>query len=357
MAVSGGVDSAIALHLLRTSCPSKPVTAVFMNNWDASDQEEIACTLDADYDSARRACHQLGVPLRRLSFRREYWCSVFQRSIEAYNGGMETPNPDVLCNREIKFGVLLEWARSNGYDTLATGHYAKICYLKDMGRTVLMQAKDKRKDQTYFLSQIRCNPSRLMFPLGDHCKSQVRGIAHSLGMDWLLQRPESMGICFVGQAKKFSSFLQQYLEPGTGGDFIDLETGKVVGVHVGLPYYTIGQAAKLPSQLHKYYVARKDGQSNVIFLVSNRLHPVLNPTKLKVADWNLFIDAPLPVGDIFCSIRSEDKDGTRVKQIGESHIELDAPIYAPAPGQYAVLYQEHADGHRICLGSAKIVSE
>lgn len=333
-----------------------------MNNWDARDEPSLgACTLDADFDSAFRAAKKIGIPLHRVNMTKEYWSRVFQPALEAYSSGVETPNPDITCNREIKFGALMGWAKIERIDFLATGHYAQI-YTNREGQmspiTLLQQSVDLGKDQTYFLSQ---TPQEALhssiFPVGGLLKSEVRSIAASLGFDWLLKRPESMGICFVGPGKhRLSRALQEYLPVEQCGPLICLETGKVIGEHRGLSSLTIGQNARLASMKSRMYVAQKDKKINAIYLVDSLDHPSLNPYTIKIRyiAWHSnYLSGR--VENVYVSIRSQDKLGVPVKSITPQCIELESPVFAPAAGQYAVLYKD-VPGHdrRVLIGSAQI---
>lgn len=329
-----------------------------MNNWDARDEPGQECTLDADFASASRACRHLGIPLHRVNLTREYWTRVFEETLRAYGSGVETPNPDVLCNREIKFGELMGWATRNGFDTLATGHYVQKYEMGD-GKQVLMQAVDLGKDQSYFLSQVPSAvlPSAL-FPAGSLLKSDIRRLAADLGLSHLLHRPESMGMCFIGRRTRFSQFLRDYI--GGDGDSDDsgamVYGGREVGRHGGLGSMTVGQGARIASMGRRLYVARKDKASNTMELVDSLDHPLLNPYSLKA---NLTWHLPTTDGQLFCSIRSQDKHGVAVKSVsgsaGDERVELEGPVFAPAPGQYAVLYQA-VPGHdrRILVASGPI---
>jgi tRNA-specific 2-thiouridylase len=332
-----------------------------MNNWDARDEPELGgCTLDADFGSAARAAKHIGIPLHRVNLTKEYWSKVFQPTLAAYGTGTETPNPDVACNKEIKFGELMRWATREQIDALATGHYAQI-YPHEMpgscrpGVCVLQQARDLNKDQTYFLSQSPQDALRdALFPVGGLLKAQVRDIAAGLGMDWLLKRPESMGICFVGTASKrrFSRALQAYLPAQRPGPIADLETGQVIGEHQGLSTLTIGQNARLASMPSRMYVAQKDASANTIYLVNSINHPSLNPRRIKIRGLAWYTE---PTGRMFVSVRSQDKVGVPVGSVSAGSIELESSVFAPASGQYAVLYEEvPGQDRRLLVGSATI---
>jgi len=328
-----------------------------MNNWDARDEPLAGqCTLSTDSQSALRAATMLGIPLHRLNLSREYWLKVFEPALRAYQGGRETPNPDVECNREIKFGAVWTWAQRKGFDALATGHYAQV-YSNELG-SWLMQAEDEGKDQSYFLS--RMPPSSLphvIFPLGHLRKTEVRKHASSLHMSWLLARSESMGICFVGNSRKrsqgFASVLRAYLPDNKVGPMVMAGTGRVVGEHGGMAGVTVGQGARIPSMHAKLYVARKDVQNNVLYLADSLLDPILNPSTLQIR--NLTLRLAHPSAALRCSIRSQDKLGTPVLQVNASEIRLDGTVFAPAAGQYAVLYQDVPDAPKpVLVGSAVI---
>lgn len=328
-----------------------------MNNWDARDEPALGgCTLDADFDSAFRAAKTIGIPLHRVNLTKEYWLKVFQPALKAYSGGVETPNPDIACNREIKFGALMGWARRERFDALATGHYAQLYEAQtNRDRTVLLQQSvDLSKDQTYFLSQAPQEALKgALFPVGGLLKSEVRSIATSLGFDWLLKRPESMGICFVGPGKhRLSRALQEYLPVELCGPLTCLETGKVVGEHGGMSTLTIGQNARLASMKSRMYVARKDKQANVIYLVDSLDHPSLNPCTIQYRYINWYSE---PAEKMHVSIRSQDKLGVPVKSVSPQCIELESSVFAPAAGQYAVLYKD-VPGHdrRVLIASAQI---
>jgi tRNA-specific 2-thiouridylase len=260
-----------------------------------------------------------------------------------------------MCNREIKFGVLLDWARNAGFDALATGHYARIH--KENDCRWLMQAKDLSKDQTYFLSRMPSESLKhALFPLGQLEKRQVKDIAADLGMEWLLKRPESMGICFVGSQQgrsHFSAVLDAYLPTETPGPLIMLDTGKAFGEHTGSSKMTIGQNARIHSMPSKLYVAKKEGST--VYLVDSFQHPALNPKSFQIRDLILNRPPESASGPMLCSIRSNDKHGTPVVSLSEYEINLDKQIFAPAPGQYAVLYRQLTGHDRpVCIGSAII---
>ena len=228
--ISGGVDSSVAAYLLKQQ--GHDVVGLFMINWDADDGQ---CTAMEDYEDVKRVCDKIGIPYFSVNYAKEYYDRVFTYFLDEYKKG-RTPNPDVLCNREIKFGPFLEKAKALGADMIATGHYAKT-FQKD-GKTYLAKASDLTKDQSYFLNQLSQKQlSSVIFPLADITKKQVREIAKKLELS-TAEKKDSTGICFIGE-RNFKKFLKQYL-PAQSGEIRTLDE-KVVGHHDGLMYYTIGQ--------------------------------------------------------------------------------------------------------------------
>ena len=229
--ISGGVDSSVAALLLAEQ--GYDVECIFMKNWEDEDGE--VCTSADDYNDALQVCNILGLPIHSVNFSKEYWDKVFSYFLSEYKAG-RTPNPDVLCNREIKFKAFLNYAMKLGFNKIATGHYAKIECINSQYR--LLKGKDKNKDQSYFLYMLSHDPlSRSEFPLGDLDKKDVRNIAKKAGLP-TADKKDSTGICFVGE-QNFKQFLERFL-PANPGDIISSD-GKKVGTHSGLMYYTIGQ--------------------------------------------------------------------------------------------------------------------
>lgn len=254
--MSGGVDSSVAALLLKKQ--GYEVIGLFMHNWEEDDDNGV-CTAVTDYEDVKRVCNKLDIPYYTVNFAKEYLDRVFKYFLEEYNKG-RTPNPDVLCNREIKFGPFLEYAKSLGADFIATGHYAKV--EKRGNLTYLMKAKDTGKDQTYFLNQLSQNQLRdVIFPLGDLCKDEVRKIADENGLS-TAQKKDSTGICFIGE-KRFRTFLKSYL-PCNRGQIVDLQ-GNVVGEHEGVIYYTLGQRRGLNIG------GKKDGNGDRWFIVDKNV--------------------------------------------------------------------------------------
>lgn len=267
VALSGGIDSAVAALLLKRQ--GHRVEAVFMQNWDARiESKGRHCTVEADFDSAHRVAKSLAIPLHRVNFVRQYWQSVFEEALRGYSRG-NTPNPDILCNREIKFGSLLQWCSENGVSHMATGHYAQIVAHQD--QFWIGQAADLTKDQSYFLAGVdRSKLSSVLFPVGGmSSKHQVREIALGEGWDFLLSRPESMGICFVGKRRRFAEFLGEFItfKPGA---IVQVDNGKVLGQHSGVEGYTIGQHLGIGGMPARMFVIKKCLDSGTLFVSSQR---------------------------------------------------------------------------------------
>lgn len=347
--VSGGVDSAVAALLLREQ--GHDLEALFMANWD---EDDAYCSQAQDFQDARAVCKELGIVLHRVSFAEEYRRQVFDDFLAAHRAG-RTPNPDVLCNREIKFGVALAHARRLGATHLATGHYARR--VDGVDGPGLYKAVDRAKDQSYFLHAIdREQLSAALFPLGGLTKSEVRAKARAAGLP-VHDKKDSTGICFIGE-RPFREFLAQWL-PDAPGPVVD-EQGIELGRHRGLAFHTLGQRAGLAigglrgRAEAPWYVAHKDAGRNALVVVQGQDHPLLMSQTLVTgrAHWL----AP-PSADRFrcaAKIRYRQTDQpceVGVRDDGGLELRFDAPQRAATPGQFAVLY----DGER-CLGGAAIES-
>ena len=347
-AISGGVDSAVAAWLLLRE--GYRVEGLHMTNWEDDDGY---CTAAKDLRDARQICTDLGIPLHSVNFAREYRDQVFADFLREYAAG-RTPNPDVLCNREIKFGVMLEYAKRLGGTLLATGHYARVS-----GDGRLIKGADPGKDQSYFLHQVsRDALARTLFPLGERVKDDVRRIANEAGLA-VYDKPDSTGICFIGE-RPFREFLARFI-PEQPGDAVT-PTGQVVGVHHGLAYYTLGQRQGLgiggrADGNHKpWFVAGKDQARNALIVVQGREHPLLWSIGLTTGPVHWIADQPaaLDGGELRCCVktryRQADIDCT-VQRLADGGlaVRFDSPQWAVTPGQYAVFYQ--ADE---CLGGGAI---
>ncbi|XP_022219173.2 mitochondrial tRNA-specific 2-thiouridylase 1 [Drosophila obscura] len=360
--MSGGVDSAVSAHLLKER--GHRVLGVFMRNWDEHD-EAGRCSGEQDLKDAEWACQRLGIELRQVNYVKEYWTAVFSAFLDDYQQGL-TPNPDILCNRHIKFDLFHRHALERiGYDAVATGHYARNSlgnFLEHRGcggDARLLIPADTFKDQTFFLAGIpRQALQRTMFPLGDLAKSEVKSLARQIGLQRLAQKRESTGICFVGK-RDFKSFIREYIA-SRSGQFVDTDNGAIVGNHEGIHQWTVGQRCRLGSFLQPYFVARKEASSNTIFVAAGHDHPALLSTRM-------YIEAPnwlcaqsqqrlASTGSLRCRFRFQHTKPLvdcclRSCPDGGFEVLLDAPLRAITPGQYAVFYDEMA-----CLGAARILS-
>jgi len=346
LGVSGGVDSAVAGLLLRRQ--GYKVTGLFMKNWE-EDDEDGYCAAEKDLQEAKQVCEKLAIPLKTVNFASEYWEHVFQHFLSEYRAN-RTPNPDVLCNKEIKFKVFLEYALSLGADKIATGHYAGV--REQDGIYYLTKAADIEKDQTYFLHTLGQKELRYtLFPLTTLTKNEIRDIAKSAGLP-NFDRKDSTGICFIGE-RRFKFFLARYLstEPG---DILTLD-GEYKGRHDGLAFYTIGQRQGLGvgGPGGPWYVVDKDISQNVLRVVEGENHPALFSDGLIAQDisWVAESQPGLPMRctartrhrqpEQACMVETSDNAGLRVI--------FDEPQRAITPGQSVVFYQDE-----LCLGGGII---
>ncbi len=348
VALSGGVDSAVAALLLRRA--GHEVHGLHMTNWE--DDEAGYCTAAADWQSARTVAAELGIPLHRTSFTAEYREQVFKHFLADYAAGL-TPNPDILCNREVKFGVCLEYARRLGGKQLATGHYARIVQESD-GSARLYRAKDTNKDQSYFLQAMPAAALRVAaFPLGDVLKSEVREDARRAGLP-VYDRPDSTGICFIGE-RPFREFLQQYLQGAAGP--IETHGGEVLGYHEGLMYHTIGQRQGLKigglrdGSNAPWYVAAKDVARNALIVVQGQDHPALYTQSFSTATpvWLQMRETRFAECHVQVRHRQQAVPCTVSLDALGARVALRAPLRGVAPGQYAAFYAGEE-----CLGGAPI---
>jgi len=346
--MSGGVDSAVAALLLQEAGWS--VEGLYMSNWE---DDDAYCTGAADFQDARRVCDTLDIPLHRVSFAAEYRARVFAHFLSDYAAG-RTPNPDVLCNREIKFGVCLEYMHRLGASTIATGHYARVERRADGVR--LLKAADISKDQSYFLHQVAPQAlARTVFPIGGLRKEEVRRLAHGAGLA-VFDKPDSTGICFVGE-RPFEEFLARHLRQ-VGGP-IETAAGRVVGEHRGLAFYTLGQRSGLRiggragTAAAPWYVAVKDGARNALIVVQDPDDPLLLSDEFEVESVHWFGEPQ----DLECGVKTRYRQNDlpcRV-QIGPEgrpdtvRVRLRMPARAVTPGQYAVFYRGE-----VCLGGGVI---
>lgn len=361
VALSGGVDSAVALHLLIEE--GYDVSAGFMRNWDSLANSDIlgnptlgdpACPQEVDYDDALAVANKLGVKLYRVDFVKEYWDNVFTYFLKEYENG-RTPNPDIFCNKYIKFDAFLKWARSLGFDYIAMGHYAKKVVIN--GLTYLGEARDTDKDQTYFLSQLSNKQlQQTLFPLGDLTKGEVRKIADSLKLD-VARKSDSTGICFIGE-RHFRDFLKNYI-PMQEGPIVDLTTNEVIGRHQGVFYYTIGQRRGLGiggikgrDDNPRWYVAKKDVSTNTLYVASDEESIYLQSTKITFTDLN-FLTKEISDGqeiEVRFRYRQKKVKATFYKTSETTgKLLFPTPYLSVTPGQAVVFYDKG-----LCLGGAII---
>jgi tRNA-specific 2-thiouridylase len=350
--MSGGVDSSVAAWLLKRD--GYDVVGVFMKNWEDDDTDEY-CTSRVDLVDAASVADVIGIELEAVNFAAEYRERVFTLFLRDYESG-RTPNPDVLCNSEIKFRAFLDHARTLGADAIATGHYARTRRTPE-GRVELLKAADATKDQSYFLHRLtQAQLAPVLFPLGDLRKRDVRELARRAGLPTHAKK-DSTGICFIGE-RPFRDFLARYL-PRTPGPMVTPD-GRNVGTHQGLAYYTLGQRQGLGiggtrhGDAAAWYVAGKDLAGNRLVVVQGHEHPLLRRNDVDANDvhWIAGSAPTLPsrymaktryrMADAACAVRQED---------GMLRARFDAPQWAPTPGQFLVIY----DGD-VCLGGGVIAA-
>ena len=344
--MSGGVDSSVAALLAKRA--GHDVVGLFMKNWEDDDSDEY-CSTREDLIDAAAAADRIGIELEAVNFSAEYKERVFAEFLREYSAG-RTPNPDVLCNAEIKFRAFLDHAMRLGAETIATGHYARV--EKRDGIFHLLRGKDASKDQSYFLHRLtQVQLSRVMFPVGELKKTEVRRIALEAGLPNHAKK-DSTGICFIGE-RPFREFLNRYL-PKQPGPIVD-ERGNSVGEHIGLAFYTIGQrkGIGIGGQGEPWYVAHKDLQTNTLVVVQGHDHPLLMKKSLSAADTAWVAGAPPPEQSNHSAktrYRQADAPCTLTRVL-ESEIKVDfsTPQWAVTPGQSVVLY----DGE-VCLGGGVI---
>ncbi|KAJ1990521.1 hypothetical protein H4R33_001699 [Dimargaris cristalligena] len=373
--MSGGVDSSVALYFLKQQGYTN-LEAVYMRNWDTSDEQGV-CPSELDYQDVQAVCRQLGIPHHRVNFTRQYWNDVFAHTLQAYGLG-HTPNPDILCNREIKFGALLQYCRTRFATPtggpppppfwIATGHYARVLFNTPAGEEgrgsaqggdglyQLARGIDPRKDQSYYLSALRQDQlAHILFPLGNYTKPEIRTRAQQAQL-LTAHKQESMGICFVGKRRRFADFLAEYI-PERPGDILTVD-GQVVGQHQGLFSFTVGQCARVHHGPHRWFVYHKDIPTNTIRVVAGRDHPLLFTLRItgNAPNW---VAGCAPDGlahglILEAQVRYHQTPAVRcwVRQVpGSANLDIEflTPVRGVAPGQYIVFYSGS-----ICLGNARI---
>jgi len=346
--MSGGVDSAVAALILKEQ--GYDVVGVFMKNWEETDENGI-CTADEDFAQVRLVCDQIGIPYYGVNFAREYWDRVFSYFLEEYTRG-RTPNPDVMCNKEIKFKAFLKFAMELDAVKLATGHYARIGYQD--GKYRLLKGADPGKDQSYFLHVLgQKELSKAMFPVGELPKSEVRALARRAGLA-NAERKDSTGICFIGE-RHFKEFLSQYL-PASPGDMVDLDSGMRLGRHDGLMYYTLGQRKGLGiggvGSGEPWFVVDKDLEKNILYVTQGKDHPRLYTVGCRVTDLS-WVTEEAPGKQFRCNAKFRYRQSDQPVEVyvegNECTIWFDEPQRAVTPGQFAVLYMGDE-----CLGGGVI---
>ncbi len=336
--MSGGVDSSVAAYLLKEQ--GYDVQCIFMKNWE-DDDDDFYCSSEEDYNDAVQVCDLLDLPLHAVNFSKEYRENVFKYFLEEYKSG-RTPNPDVLCNKEIKFKFFMEYALELGAESIATGHYARIN--NSSKGFELLKGIDNNKDQSYFLYLLgQKELSKTLFPIGEMTKSEVRDLAIKIKLPNSKKR-DSTGICFIGE-RDFKSFLKQYL-PAQPGDIITSE-GKVVGEHDGLMYYTLGQRKGIGvggghgTTEEPWYVVKKNIKRNLLVIGQGHDHPDLYSKNIKAGQLHWITSAPSIPIEYTAKIRYRQKDQkctiTEIQQ-GIANIIFTENQFAPTPGQSIVFF-------------------
>ena len=349
--MSGGVDSSVAAILLKKQ--GYNVIGLFMRNWDSTLNNDYLgnpnignvdiCPQETDYNDALAVCKKIGIPLHRIDFVKEYWDYVFKYFLDELKKG-RTPNPDIMCNKYIKFALFAKEARKLGADYIATGHYAKHedGYLK--------RSLDQNKDQTYFLSQVTKEELKdVLFPLADYLKPDVRKIAEEYGLV-TARKKDSTGICFIGE-RNFTKFLENYL-PNKEGDIVDIDTNEKIGKHIGLMYYTIGQRRGLDigGTKDKLFVVGKDLNKNILYVAEGEDNPYLYSTSCIIEDVNFNCD--LRPTKCTAKFRYRQKDNpVELKYLDDGNVlvKYKEGVKSVTPGQACVLYDND-----ICLGGGII---
>lgn len=349
--LSGGVDSAVSALLLKQQ--GYDVTGVFMQNWETGNDDPF-CSAQQDLSDARAVCDILQIPFLTVNFSKQYWNNVFQHCLNEFSLG-RTPNPDIGCNKEIKFKVFLEHALQLGADYIATGHYVRSQKINDQYE--ILKAFDNNKDQSYFLYTLGQGAlSRTLFPVGEMPKPKVREIAKQAGL-YNYNKKDSTGICFIGE-RKFKDFLSEFLltKPGP----IETTEGKVLGKHDGLMYYTIGQrkglnmGGKKDAKQAPWYVIDKDIKRNILIISQGHDHPLLFSSSLICDDLHWIKEEPPKTLPMHCvaktRYRQSDQACTITSLDGNRYnVQFSNPQRAITPGQSIVFYQDD-----VCLGGGII---
>ncbi len=368
VAMSGGIDSSAAAFLLKKQ--GYDCVGVFMSNWDSTDEVGSGdwCTMSQDKKDAREVCDRLDIPMVEVEFMKEYWNEVFLPFLESYQSGIETPNPDVYCNRHIKFDAFLKYAMGTvGADYMATGHYARTSPTHG-----LLRGLDNDKDQSYFLSLVHKEAfDRVLFPLGEYKKSEVRDLVRGpLRGLAVVKKRESMGVCFIGK-RKFRDFLGQYIDL-TPGRFVDAESGAILGHHEGAELYTTGQGARIGGTTDKYFVVSRHQpplqcstefglRYGDLFVVKNTDHPLLlsKSITMQASTLSWVCGSPphglLHTGSLRCQCKTRYRQALTSCTLflrpdsDEVVVTFDQPTRAVTLGQVIVFYAQD-----VCLGGGVI---
>ncbi|HBH39863.1 MAG TPA: tRNA 2-thiouridine(34) synthase MnmA [Curvibacter sp.] len=366
--LSGGVDSAVSAHLLKQQ--GYEVVGIFMKNWEDDDDSEY-CSSNIDFVDAAAVADVIGIEIEHVNFAAEYKDRVFAEFLREYQAG-RTPNPDILCNAEIKFKAFLDHAMRLGAEKIATGHYARVRLNEQTGKHELLKGLDPSKDQSYFLHRLnQAQLSKTLFPVGELHKTEVRRIAAEIGLP-NAKKKDSTGICFIGE-RPFREFLNRYIqkEPGPIRDGTppagDKAYGRVIGKHVGLSFYTLGQrqglgiggikakgAQKGGGEHAPWFVARKDMEKNTLWVVQGHDHPLLQSHALHALDASWVAGEPPAPGPMAAKSRYRQADAAcTLGNVTSTSFDLQFPAaqWAVTPGQSAVLY----DGE-VCLGGGVIAA-
>ncbi len=355
--LSGGVDSAVSALLLKQQ--GHEVIGIFMKNWEDDDDDEY-CSTKQDFIDAAAVADVIGIEIEHVNFAADYKDRVFAEFLREYQAG-RTPNPDILCNAEIKFKAFLDHAFALGADKIATGHYARVRHNPPTGLFELLKGVDNSKDQSYFLHRLtQSQLSQTLFPVGEIEKTEVRRLADVAGLP-NARKKDSTGICFIGE-RPFREFLNRYIAKAPGP--IKSDAGRVIGQHQGLSFYTLGQrqglgiggikdkgAQRGGGEHAPWFVARKDMASNTLWVVQGHDHPWLLSPQLHADDLSWIAGAPPLAGSYFAKTRYRQQDAACTLSWPNAHMQLDFPQaqWAVTPGQSAVLY----DGE-VCLGGGVI---
>ncbi len=348
--MSGGVDSSVSAYLLKEQ--GYNVIGLFMRNWDAALNNDIEgnptfgeniCPQEQDYNDAKKVSQELGIPLYRVDFIKEYWDYVFKYFLDELKKG-RTPNPDLMCNKYIKFDLFIKEAKKLGADYIATGHYARM----EDGH--LLRGIDSNKDQTYFLAQVKREAlENVLFPVGGLTKPEVRQIANEIHLE-TANKKDSTGICFIGE-RNYQKFIHNYLKPNPG-DILNVETKEKIGTHTGLMNYTIGQRRNvgISGNLERHYVCGKDVEKNILYIAFGDDNTYLMSDACLIEDVNFLSEARPQNCSAKFRYRGEDNEVT-LEYLSDGNILVKYPHLAKAvtPGQACVLYSGEE-----CLGSGII---